>query len=372
MHLLWLTENYFPNRGGMAQSCDRITHTLKSLGVLIDIVHFTNRKNVFRTDNVFNGSYTAFPFEEDESHTLNLLWNFLNLPANSNKKYSHIVAYGGSLSILAAPVFAKWLSIPLITLVRGNDFDQAVFSAKRRDTLFYALQNSYHVCVVSTDKLFKIKQLISDVNISYIPNGINTQEWKPLASDLKRAEQWKKMNTANDKKIIGLFGFLKAKKGLNFFIDSIVKAGKTDNIHLLITGENSEEISKQLTDSNISSSFLPFLDRFELLAYYPVCDAIAIPSFYDGMPNVLLEACALGIPVIASNVDGMKDVLIDNNHGFLFQPFDSEGCADAICKFLNTKDVDLKKIGNRCIELITNQYTHLHEARNYFDLFSKI
>ena len=47
------------------------------------------------------------------------------------------------------------------------------------------------------------------------------------------------------------------------------------------------------------SRALPFLDRFELLPWYAACDWIAIPSFYDGLPNVLAEAAALGIPLIA-------------------------------------------------------------------------
>ena len=49
---------------------------------------------------------------------------------------------------------------------------------------------------------------------------------------------------------------------------------------------------------------------------------MAIPSFYDGLPNVLVEAAALGVPMVASRAGGMADVLEDGETAFLFDPGD--------------------------------------------------
>ena len=61
----------------MSQSCDRITYGLRKKGFFVHIIHFTNRKDPFKTDNQENGAYTAIPVAESEAHSANLGWNFI-------------------------------------------------------------------------------------------------------------------------------------------------------------------------------------------------------------------------------------------------------------------------------------------------------
>ncbi len=108
-----------------------------------------------------------------------------------------------------------------------------------------------------------------------------------------------------------------------------------------------------------------------MIAWYPICDAVAIPSFYDGMPNVLLEAAALGIPIIAANIGGMKDILADGEHGFLFHPGDEEGCAEAIKRFVKSERNVLVKMGKKVMQLIVDQYNSEIEIQNYLQIFQE-
>ena len=55
-----------------------------------------------------------------------------------------------------------------------------------------------------------------------------------------------------------------------------------------------------------------------------------LPSFYDGLPNVLVEAAALGVPLLASRAGGMADVLEDGRTALLFEPGDEAGCSWAL------------------------------------------
>jgi glycogen synthase len=364
LNILWLTENYYPNKGGMAQSCDRITNGLRDEGVKIHIIHFSKRK--FSRTVLTKGSYTSFCFEEDIEHTLNLLWLYLSNPSNFGK-FTHIVAFGGTLPILAAPVFAKWLDIPLVTLLRGNDFDVSIFSSRKRETFLYCLNQSAKICVVSKEKVMKIKKLIPNANVEYVPNGIDLLQWQLFKSDTENAVQWKKANVKDNKKLIGIFGHLKQKKGLGFFLEAIVNAGIQEKITLLIVGELEPELKSELELSDIEKFFMPFLDRIELLAYYPACDAIAIPSFYDGMPNVLLEAASLNIPIIASEIDGITDVIGESN--LLFYPGDLSDCTKALINFADSEEKELQFRAAQISENITQNFNHKIEAKRYLDLF---
>lgn len=363
--ILWLTENYPPQRGGMAQSCDRIIDGLRKEGFIIDILHFTERGVPFQTTQQLNGTYTSIPFKESESHTLNLAWNHLQ-----KKEISLLVCFGGYLSVLAAPVFARWLNVPLLTMIRGNDFDTSIFTPRKRDLLKDIFEVSTAVCSVTTDKKEKIEKFFSVKDVAYIPNGIDLSAWKPSRSELDFATTWKSEN-AIDKLVTGIFGQLKAKKGLDFFIHAV--ASITDQqFHLLLIGEIAEETIQVLQDSAIAYSHFSFMDRYELMPYYLCCDCIAIPSYYDGMPNVLLEAGALSIPVLASNVGGMKDVIEHEVSGLLFEPGDVKSCSSAVYQFTSLSKAQRTTIGKNLYTKIESNYTCKQETQQYEKLFKKI
>lgn len=367
-YILWLTENYFPNTGGMAQSCDRIVQGLRNSGINIGLVHFRNTRTKLKYKNVSHGFNLVCPVNEDEGHTFHILYNFLTNPA-LGITFTHVVAFGGYMPLLGAPVISKLLDIPLISMLRGNDFDLALFSPKKREMLFYALMQSEIVCTVSMEQKFKINKLLKHSKVIYVPNGIALNDWAPHKSEMDRAADWKSKHVPENKRVIGVFGHLKPKKGMEFFLDSLIRSGRQNEVFLLITGEIYPGIQEKLETCDIEYFTSPYMDRYELLAWYPVCDAVAIPSFYDGMPNVLLEAGALGIPIIASMVGGTSDLINSNELGFTFHPGDEEACASAINEFMLMDRKDLSAIGQKLKHLISENFNSEIENQKYLDIF---
>ena len=366
--VLWLTENYFPSRGGMAQSCDRIVHGLRSKGVEVDIIHFTARKKPYQWQQQQGGRYLACPLEEGSAHTLNRLWNFLEAQPLD---YTHLLAFGGQLPVLAASVFPVWMQVPLITLFRGNDLDTALFSARRQGVLLSVLKQSQAVGAVSRDKVNRIRRLCPEARVFFTPNGIETAGWKLSRSDHQRAAAWKQEH-ALGRKVIGFFGHLKSKKGVPFFLEALERSGADAQVHLLMVGQLDGHLQDMLFNHpRLSHTCLPFMDRYELLGYYPACDAIAIPSFYDGMPNVMLEAGALGIPLIASRVDGMKDLLGGGDYSWLFRPGDVADAAQAIKSWATASESDIQQKTRSCRQLIRESYNQEQESANYLEMLVK-
>ncbi|MDN5203662.1 glycosyltransferase family 4 protein [Fulvivirgaceae bacterium BMA10] len=364
--LLWLTDNYPPQRGGMSQSCDRIVHGLRKRGFQIDVVHFANRSgDGFKTIEQINGSYTLIPFEESESHTLNRGWNVVK-----KMETDQLICFGGYLSLLAGPIYAKWIGKPLITLLRGNDFDTSIFTPRKRDILIDALTTSEKICVVSKEKQWKIKQLLSNAKVEFVPNGIDVVNWTPSQSEIEFSKKWREKH-CDQKLCIGLFGHLKPKKGGNFLIESLKDPKFSNNLHFLFIGDLDQKLEEILNNGSVSFSYLPFMDRFELLKYYLCCDAMAIPSFYDGMPNVLLEAGGLGIPVIATAVDGIKDVIHPDKNGMLFEPGDLSECRFVFHKFIKMSSKERQELGIELKKTIEIEYNEKNEIDHYIHLFNR-
>ena len=359
MKILWLTENYPPQRGGMAQSCDRIIDGLRSTGVEIEIIHFTNQTGSIKRIQQQGGGLVVIPFDESEPHTLNVTWNYLR----HSEPYDYIALFGGYLAMIAAPIYARWLNTPLITFLRGNDFDTSIFTPRKRDTLQYALEESSIIFTVTDQKSERIKQLVSNANLHYVPNGIVLEDWEISSSEAEFAASWKKESAAG-KKVLGIIGQLKPKKGVRFFMEALAKTSIAEEVHLLLIGEMEERLLAELEQLGLSYSHLQFQDRYELIKFYACCDAVVIPSFYEGMPNVMLEAGALGIPIIASDVDGMADVIEHGVDGLLFSAGDQDACRKQLYQFM-AMDLEARKLGDALKEKISNQYTSNHETERY-------
>ncbi|MBE2315583.1 glycosyltransferase family 4 protein [Solirubrobacter sp. CPCC 204708] len=347
LRALWLTETYPPSRGGMAQSCDRIVRGLRRAGVLVDVLHFVPTARGFRPwvlEEQAGGRYLSCAVEDDPAHALNRAWATLQAQPVA---YTHVVAFGGSRPIMAGPVLAAWLGAPLITLIRGNDFDAAVFSIRRRPVLDDALRRSALVIANSRSKVERIAAMHPETTTRWIPNGIE-REWALAPSDRAHAAAWRE---GRDRLTLGLFGQLKAKKGGVFLLDALLRSGVADRFHLLLAGWMAPDMEAWLAEHELEHTALPFLDRYELLPWYAACDFLAIPSFYDGLPNVLVEAAALGVPMIAARVDGMADVLADGETAFLFEPGDEPRAAWALQRAARLDAAGRERMAEACREL---------------------
>jgi glycosyltransferase involved in cell wall biosynthesis len=264
-------------------------------------------------------------------------------------------------------VYAAWLGVPLLTLIRGNDFDAAVFSTRRRPVLDDALTRSARVCAVSQDKVDKIASLHPGVQVCRIPNGIERRDWMLAPSDRARAAAWRAGHVPADAQVIGLFGQLKAKKGGVLLLEALRRSGVAERFHLLLAGWLEPDMEQWLIehDGELRYTMLPFLDRYELLPWYAACDWIAIPSFYDGLPNVLIEAAALGVPMVAARVGGMADVLEDGRTALMFEPGDEPGCAWALQRASRTTEAERSALGEACRSLAEGELDSEREIERY-------
>lgn len=388
MKVLWLTENYPPKTGGMATSCDRLVRSLSQRGITIDVVHFCPAGKPMRTEQRLHGLHIACPIDEEPGHAINLAWNIINSKQNSvaagekqsAQPYTHVIAFGGWLPMIAAPVFAAWLQAPLITMLRGNDFDIALFSPRRGEVLREALKRSAHVCTVSQDQARKVSLLFPQLDVSCTANGIDLSQWQATDTDreiasARRLEIFRDGDSGSDKKILGLFGHLKAKKGTPFFIDALIRSGFAARFHLMLVGEVESETAALLTRAQQSGALTfhvqPYIDRFDLIPLYLACDWLVIPSFYDGFPNVLLEAGALAVPVLASRIGGMADVLHSGKNAVLFETGDSASCRIAITRAAQLNDNDRLQLGANLSTLVRADFAASNEAERYICILRK-
>jgi glycosyltransferase involved in cell wall biosynthesis len=348
----------------MAVSCDRLVRNFKRNGITVHIIHFTNRKKKFKTDTVVKGTYSAVPIENSEEFTLSLASEFIQqLPYLDT--LTNVGVFGGNLPLNIGPILSKWLQKPLITFIRGNDFDEGIFS-KKRNQLLYALENSSYVFTVTNEKREKIDRLVTHNNTYFTQNGIDTALWKPAKSHLKRIDDLKK--SFNSKIPIAFVGQLKAKKGVVNFVETFAKFPHKDDFVLCLIGDVSEETKTYILNLEVNVQFFAFANQNELVSFYNAISIVAIPSFYDGMPNVLLEAAATKNIVIGANVGGIKDVVNTKVDGFLYHPLQTNELLDILLQVHKMTPAEKEAMGEALYQKIKTKYTEEIEISNYLNI----
>jgi glycosyltransferase involved in cell wall biosynthesis len=142
--------------------------------------------------------------------------------------------------------------------------------------------------------------------------------------------------------IIGNVGRLEASKGHRFLFQSIkeiLKFRKSQPIKLLVIGEgrDKEKLIKYAKNLNIEKNVIFTGYRKDVSELMTIMDLFVFTSLREGLPRVLVQAAAVGIPLIAFKVDGVSEILKDNYNGFLVEPTNIKQLVERIIKYIDNK-----------------------------------
>ncbi len=275
---------------------------------------------------------------------------------------SILIGFGGDQPGYLATLWAKWSDLKSFVLFRGNDFDRVIHDAKRAWITHFVLHHAGVVGAVSQEMTARISTLRSGRTV-YISNGIDPAEWTFFESDLKKAKDWREQNIPDGKSVIGVMGQLKSKKGLDLALSLLSSSEYRERVHLLTVGDIPVNLEHK-PESSVSGNWVhvPFQKRERLPVFYAAVDVVFIPSIYDGMPNVLLEAMSLGKTVVASRAGGIPDVIRDGENGFLFDIGDVSSVIKALDTALSINQEEQASIGAHARKTIEEHFTPAHEV----------
>lgn len=337
--LLWVTEHYPPGKGGMAVSCARLVRGLRSRGLRVDVLALGGTDEPVQVRPTDGGADLRVRRERSPEVAPNLAWGVVR-DRHLAEPYSTIAGFGASGAGFVAVTFGAWLNVPGAVLVRGNDLDRDWFLPRRGGWVREALSRASAIGAVSSEKVERIARMYPDKPVLWTPNGVDPRRWELLPADERRRDEIRSLLGAGSRRICGLFGELKFKKRIPLWLEAVRDAGLLSRIGLLVAGQLDEDTSRILDDPAIAprSLRLPFLPQAELPALYAACDFIAIPSAFEGMPNVLLEAAACGAVPLVSDAGAMGEVVEDGMTGFVFRAEDRQAAGEATARALALDD----------------------------------
>jgi len=206
----------------------------------------------------------------------------------------------------------------------------------------------------------------------YIYNGIDVKEFEKRKVD--RAQKRNELGIANDRLLIVTAGRLVPVKGYAYLIEAfawVVKEMPDAHLLFLGDGELREELSRQAEKLGLKNR-LSFLGmRTDVPEIISCSDLFVLPSVNEGFGMVLLEAMAMRCPIVATNVGGIPEVVLDDETGILVPPKDPLQLSRAMIKLL--KDTALaESMVERGCQRLKNCFdivkTVLKTERLYADL----
>ncbi|TWU21200.1 Alpha-D-kanosaminyltransferase [Novipirellula galeiformis] len=206
--------------------------------------------------------------------------------------------------------------------------------------LYYAidrwcLRRYEAVVCVSTDLFDACRRgRVPADRLSMIDNAIDTEQYRrrQTIAQAKAAIDW-----PESRKLIGAVGRLSEEKGFAFLIDAVgqlVQQGHDVGLVIVGDGPLAETLKTQIEQQGLSERIrmAGFVANPE--TYYQAFDVYALSSLREGLPNVLLEAMAFEVPIVATRIAGVPRLIDGHRNGLLVSPSDPEGLAAEIKRVL--------------------------------------
>lgn len=365
MKILMPVLHYYPVIGGLETWTQNIAERISDKAEIFIVtgrIKSQSKKENFNQINIFrtslfclaNLSYSSFLYIVT---ALPFIF-FKSLSFIKKQKINIIHCQGFSSSFLGYLLF-KLTGVPYITTVQRLE--------QSKGFLRRLVYNKAKVCIAASSKIKEYFESINCQNIVIIPNGINLKRFQNLDRERNR----KKLGLKDEFTIITV-ARLEKVKGIKYLIKAL--ALLNDKYKLLIIGngterENLKSLVKKLKLKN-KVSFLGQVPNKKVPKYLSIADCFVLPSLKEGFGIVVLEAMASEVPVVATRVGGIVDIIEHNRTGFLFEPKNSKQIADSLLKIHSQPETAKYLAENAFAEL--GKYDWRRIAEKVYDIYKSI
>ena len=276
---------------------------------------------------------------------------------------------------------AAWIArIPL----RVHTFTGLVFPTstglKRRILMF----TDWLTCACATHVIPEGEGVKNDL----LNNGITKKPLKVLGygncrgADMvyysRRAEVIEKANLLKKNEFTFVFvGRIVKDKGINELCEAFDNLSGIVQARLILVGPYEDSLdpisdkSRKIIESNPSIEAVGGKFGDDLLAYYAAADCFIFPSYREGFPNTVIEAGAMGLPSIVTDINGSREIIVEGENGVIVPPKDTDALFDAMINMMRNKDARERMTGN-ARKMIADRYEQSFVRKCLYDFYDEV
>lgn len=229
---------------------------------------------------------------------------------------------------------------------------------------------AHNVCVSQGVAEFSIRETgLPPGKISVIPNGVDFDRFANA-----KAAELQTLGLDAGAPVVITVARLEEQKGLKDLLHAAVLVLQNEpTCQFLIVGDGRDRQSLQALASSLGiASSVRFLGiRADVPSLLKASSVFVLPSLWEGMPNALLEAMAAGLPVVATDVEGSREIVSSAEVGLLVPPRQPTLLADAILRLLSQSELS-SQIASASQNIIQKCFTEHGVVASYVDLYEKL
>lgn len=299
---------------------------------------------------------------------IHLIYQLILIEQRTGKRINHLHAHFAHDPTLVAYVVHCITGIPFSFTAHARDLYQ-VSEKVLRDRIHRARA----VITCCRANLEYLNRMIpsQQSKFSLVYHGVNLKEFQPVADPGK--------GCSLESPLILSVGRLVEKKGFQDLLQALLLVkmkGERFRCEIYGDGPLCQELQEWINEHGMAGEVTLNGDRTqqELISIYRNATLFILTPFQtengdrDGIPNVLLEAMAVGLPVIATAVTGIPELVDHNQDGLLYQPHDVEGISSGIVELLHNTE-KRRQLGQAAARKVTEQFDVTQAAQSLKTLF---
>lgn len=369
--------SYFPPQySGAAKQAISLATELRDRGHHIEFI--TVKWPDLPDEDVINGfDIHRLEMGRGNKHTeLRLWWNMLRFALKHKADFDIIHSHGAYYTNSIVGILGKvvgWKSLVKASLT--NDDLHGMKGSLSGHIHYFLLRFVDAYIAISKDLAKEFTDADLPVKrIHNIPNGVDTIRFEP-ASYSSKIKLREKYGLPADKLVALSVGVFDRRKNIGWLIDQWINTRFDKDIYLLAVGP----ISREDKDASFFGSLKTLVETSPEAAginqcvenieeIYQAADFFILPSHSEGLPNVILEAMASGLPCIATDVGGTNELILNGKTGYTYTPGDAISLKNCINKLVAG---DMSDIGSNARALAEECYSISAVAGKYEDLYKK-
>ena len=258
--------------------------------------------------------------------------------------------------------------IPYIISLRGGDVPGTENSLEVIHKIFQPLRRlifrNSNAVIANSEGLRKLAETADPFPVKVIPNGVDVEFFTPPKTRIKNNVPFKLLFAGRFQKQKNLFFLLDEMNILAKEIQEVFE------LHIVGNGPLGESLKKHANTMEIREKIFwhNWCSKDELKKKYQQADCLVNPSLYEGMPNVVLEAMACALPVVASRVAGNESVVKHGETGLLFELNRPEEFRQAVATIIMEIEQGFR-MGQKGRARVENRFSWNRMAQEYIQLF---
>lgn len=309
-----------------------------------------------------------FPIHESCSIDPTIIFQIMRI---IEKEKINIIHTHEVRSDMVGLIIGKMYRIPVVATLHGwiqNGFKDKLFTKADKSILRFF---DHIICVSEKMKEEVLRLGIKEGKVTVLHNALDMESFRRNPNDRSFRSE---IGVGNETLLVGNIGRLSPEKGQSDFIlaaSAVLKKRKDVRFILIGKGDDESRLRELARDLGILNDIIFAGYMTNMVSIYNSLDLVVQSSYTEGMPNVILESLAMEVPVIATDVGGTSEAVINKETGVLSQPKRPEAMAANILNFVEDKKA-FQRMAQKGRKLVCEKFSIDERTRKLSEIYDRL